>query len=463
MSNAYSYRNPLLSLWQSAAAKVHPKQATAQNRRIAMAASATARAAAGVDLMAPVDMVGVPLAAGRPEDARAAVSATPDAREGMGVSVSGVLHTAEDCAKVVGEFLLAEITGNKQESQDCQDELAKSECDPGWAACLAIYLADKALLQSPMYRPNQNPVFDLDSKTRIAIVGDWGTGDEVATNLLTQVKTFTPDILMHLGDVYYSGTQDEQQSNFLNICRNILGNVRLFSLCGNHDMYAGGQGYYWMLDQIGQQASYFCLKNANWQFLAMDTGYNDRDPFTVSTDMTSLYTSSTWNEEDWLLDKINLAPAGSKLVLLSHHPLFSPFASVGTADGGVSYGYNKNLRATFQAVMAKVAWWFWGHQHIQAIFDPYPALGLQRGRCVGASAVPVFEDQQSYTTDTSLATYGGAKSPTWDTKAQLGNNGTDYNNGFAIMTLDGASANVDYYQVVIGQNKAVRFDVDDKV
>ena len=229
-------------------------------------------------------------------------------------------------------------------------------------------------------------------------------------------------------------------------------------MCGNHDVYSGGAGYYWLLDQIGQQASYFCLQNPNWQFLAMDTGYNDNDPLTVTTNMTSLVNIGSWAEEDWLLDKINLAGT-RKTVLLSHHQLFSPFASVGTEDGQ-PYAYNKHLRGTFQAVMAKITCWFWGHEHTLAIFDPY--MDLQRGRCLGASAVPVFNDQQSYRNGGGLQTYGGLPLPTWNTKAQLGSNGTSYNNCFAIMTLNGASANVDYYEVPI-LGTAVRFPVEDKM
>ncbi len=232
----------------------------------------------------------------------------------------------------------------------------------------------------------------------------------------------------------------------------------IFSLCGNHDMYSGGQGYYWLVDQIGQQASYFCLQNSNWQFLAMDTGHNDNNPITVSTNMTKLVTFGTWAEEDWLLDKINLAGT-RKTVLLSHHQLFSPFGAVGTVNGQ-SYAYNPNLRATFQAVTSNVAWWFWGHEHTLAVFDPY--MGVERGRCVGASAVPVFTDQQSYRNASGLQTYGGLPLPTWKPGGQLGNNGTSYNNCFAIMTLNGASANVDYYQVPI-LGTAARLPIDDRV
>jgi hypothetical protein len=46
-----------------------------------------------------------------------------------------------------------------------------------------------------------------------------------------------------------------------------------------------------------------------------------------------------------------------------------------------------------------------------------------------------------------LRTYNNSPLPTWNPSAILGSNGTDYNNAFAIMTLNGASATVNYYQV----------------
>jgi hypothetical protein len=149
---------------------------------------------------------------------------------------------------------------------------------------------------------------------------------------------------------------------------------------------------------------------------------------------------------------------GRRNVLFSHHQLFSPFGSVGNLNGQPS-AYNPNLLANFQTVLPKVDWWFWGHEHTLAIFDPY--IGLQRGRCVGASAVPVFIDQQKYATAAGLQTYQGGPMPTWNASGILSDNGTDYNNCFAIMTLMGATANVDYYQVpVLGT--ATRLDVTDK-
>jgi hypothetical protein len=445
MSQIYSYRNPVLSLWQAAVAEVHARRDSVILRTAMVTAQRveTRPLAAADDLMSPVHMVAAALSDhGSERNVRLLESVS--ASLSLGEAVENV---ALDCAKTAAEFLLAEMKGDHDKARVLAGELKYAECDIlGWSECVTSYYAFKASGGDRPYRANINPVFDLDGKSRIAIIGDWGTGDEVAINLLQQVASLKPEILIHLGDVYYAGTQQEEQSNFLDICRQVLGSdIPLFSLCGNHDMYSGGNGYYWLVDHICQQASYFCLRNGAWQFLAMDTGHNDNDPLTVGTNMTSLMTVDGWSEADWHLARIQEAE-DRRTVLLSHHQLFSPFGSVGNV-GSQPYAYNPALFANFQGVLPRIAWWFWGHEHTLAVYDPY--MGLQRGRCVGASAVPVFKDQQKYKHASGLQTFEGAPLPKWNRKGVLGDNGTDYAHGFAIMTLKGASANVDYFQVPV--------------
>jgi Calcineurin-like phosphoesterase len=443
MSTPYTYPDPTLSLWQASVAEVHRRRKSVRDR---MAPAATRQIAAPAmdaedDLMSPVHLLGDSISKGQSPGALfAPAAAAPQAMQ-------AAVAVPVNCAKTAAQFLWAEMSGDHQKSQVLAGELKYSACDlTGWGECVTTYLAYKASLGNNPYRPNKNVVIDLGAKTKLAILGDWGTGDAVAINLLQQVATLQPDVLIHVGDVYYAGTQNEAHANFLDICRTILGNnIPLFSLCGNHDMYSGGTGYYWLVDQIGQQASYFCLQNADWQFLAMDTGNNDNNPATVSTNMTSLPIQGAWSEANWHLDKIQNAGA-RKTVLFSHHQLFSPFGPVGKQNNQ-NYAYNPNLFGNFQTVLPKIDWWFWGHEHTLAIFNPY--MGLQRGRCVGASAVPVFTGQQKYATATGLQTYLNGPMPVWNPNGVLGDNGTDYNNCFAIMTLTGASANVDYYQVPI--------------
>lgn len=89
-------------------------------------------------------------------------------------------------------------------------------------------------------------------------------------------------------------------------------------------------------------------------------------------------------------------------------------------------------------------------------------MGLRRGRCVGASAVPVFRDEQQYATAGALKTLNDTAMPTWDRNAELGTSKDMYNNCFAMMTLNGASATVDYYEVPLLQ-AARKFNVTDSV
>jgi hypothetical protein len=445
MSQPYSYQNPVLSLWQSAVAEVHARRDSVKLRTAMVTTQRmeTMPLAAADDLMAPVHMVAAAAANRGIEAASQSLGEIVSSR----VMEDSVGAVPLDCAKVAAKFLLAEMKGDQKQSRILAGELKFAECDIlGWGECATTYFAFKASGGDRPYRANKNPVFDLDGKSKIAIIGDWGTGDEVAINLLQQVATLKPEVLIHLGDVYYAGTQQEEQSNFFDVCRQILGSdIPLFSLCGNHDMYSGGNGYYWLVDHIGQQASYFCLQNAAWQFLAMDTGHNDNDPLTVGSNMTSLMKADGWSEANWHLSKIQQSE-GRRTVLLSHHQLFSPFGSVGSV-GSQPYAYNPGLFANFQDVLPNIAWWFWGHEHTLAVYEPY--MGLQRGRCVGASAVPVFTNQQKYQNASGLQTYQRAPLPKWNPNGVLGDNGTDYAHAFATMTLKGPSANVDYYQVPV--------------
>ncbi len=430
----YTYSDPYLSLWQSAVKQVQASQIKK------LVPNETAIPESVADLMAPVHALGN----GRPQSA-----------EGFAPTVAA-LAPVGDCAKAAAKFLWAEITRNHAQAQLLQDELKKAVCDAaGWSTCLATYLAFKAQGGDFPYRDHMNVVNQISDNVRIAIIGDWGTGEHSAASFLQEVKLQNPDLLIHLGDIYYSGTLQEAQQNFLELCRSIFGaSFPLYTLCGNHDMYSGGKGYYWLLDQIGQQASYFALKNNNWLLLSMDTGHNDCNPLTVASNMTSLNaTEVTWQLSQ-LYSNPNLRP-----ILFSHHQLFSPFGAVGQVNGK-NYAYNPNLYDNFKAVLNRVEWWFWGHEHTLGIYEPY--MGLKRGRCIGCSAVPVFIDQQSYKMGAGLTTFDGGTPPRWSPNGQVGDNGTVYNNAFAILMLAGADAVVQYYDVPV-DGKATALKVADNI
>jgi hypothetical protein len=442
MADDFSYRDPKLSLWQAAAEEVHGKRSLAEGVTEQALRARPAQDRSMDPLMAPAHLVAKAAKdAGKPFEWLAR-----EVKKGL-LDLKSLFNPAKDCANAAAHFLWAEQSGNEQDSKLYEGELKKSVCDAtGWTECLTAYLSYKGLLQKPVYRAKQNVIVDLGTKSRLALIGDWGVGDDVAINVLKQVAAQKPDVLIHLGDIYYAGTHHEAKVNFLDICRSVLGNIPLYTLCGNHDMYSGGSGYYWLLDQIGQRSSYFCLQNADWMFLAMDTGFHDNNPFNVATNMTELVSQDGWSEASWHLNQISSAGA-RRIVLLSHHQLFSPFSSVGSVKE-TPFAYNPNLYQVFSGILPKVEWWFWGHEHTLGIFPEY--MNLKRGRCIGASAVPVFKDQQSYVTATGLKTLIETM-PTWDSKGVLGVSNNMYDNCFAMMTLSGASAMVEYYDVPLLQ------------
>jgi hypothetical protein len=308
------------------------------------------------------------------------------------------------CAKLAAEYVWAEITRDTLKASELEDELRYGTCDPLWTIALAIYLAWKASLEPVPYVRYSNLndfVIPLPGKPDliIGLIADWGTGLDDAKWLLSEVMKKNPDVLIHLGDIYYAGTASENRENFLNLINAAVPNTPVYTLSGNHDMYSGGDPYYWLLTQLNttpalqqyqQKASYFCLRSANWQILAMDTGLHDCDPFTVAGNITFLDPQ----EAAWHKDKLTNA-GGRQTILISHHQLFTAFgAGIGQGPSGKPLAYNPKLYSVFGPFLNNVALWLWGHEHNFEFFSPY--LGLKKGRCVGASAIPCLKAQDPY-------------------------------------------------------------------
>jgi predicted phosphodiesterase len=302
-------------------------------------------------------------------------------------------------------------------------------CDPRWVDVIVKYVEFAASGQTVPYRVYQQMsdyVIEgdaLPAKARVAIVGDWATGQDEAKQLLAQIARKGPNVVIHLGDIYYSCTDFEVDNYFYNIwsAELDLTKIKTFTLAGNHDMYSGGEPFYRLLDNIKQPASYFCLRNADWQFLAMDTGLNDRVPSrTVATYLQD-------SEVLWLKDKVQNA-AGRRTILLSHHQLFTAYESIAGSS------VNAHLKAQLDDMLPSVDVWLWGHEHDLVIYQPYQNV---LARCIGHGAFPVGinEPHEVKFPDVPMV----ADIP-------LGNNGTFVNHGYAIIDIDGADATIAYYQ-----------------
>jgi hypothetical protein len=375
--------------------------------------------------------------------------------------------TVLDCAKLAAEIAWDELFDHAKVPA-LKNELSGSTCDPFWAECIVeyeAYLASGQTQPYTVYTGIEQYVLAncLPDTAKIAVIGDWGTGMNAALALLQQIAaSFHPDVLMHLGDVYYSGLPSEDSGHFSALIEEVWPQnpPLVFTLDGNHDRYAGAAGgYYSLLGSLNQSAgipqpnSYFALRNNFWQFLAMDTGYHDTDPYTVNTNLTWLEDS----EIAWHLDKIQNGGAGVDLttnpsgvrgtVVLSHHQLMS-FTGVGTNSAGQLLAVNPNLANPFSPVFNLIDFWLWGHEHDLCIFAPYsmgPGQPLPPGRCIGASAVPIFPPQATSPAGLIIPVSESAP-PQIIPGTALGSNGTVFNHAYAIVTLDKAELSIDYYQ-----------------
>ncbi len=325
-------------------------------------------------------------------------------------------------------------------------------------------------------------VITIPDDSTIAILGDFGTGlaDGIAM-LMSILVNQKPDFIIHLGDIYYAGTDDEVKAyvEMFDTAFRLTGGkkVPVFSIPGNHEYYSSGKPFFDRVlkmnadngfPQYAQPASYFCLRTAstNIQFVAMDTGLNSvhwYDP----TGLTDSYGPWLWfSEGDWCVDKLQYSlDNASKTIMLSHHQVYTVSGVIndgkqvvfqtGTNAAQAKY-INANLYNIFGDFFGVINAWFWGHEHILGIFQnnelssPDGGSTLPIARLVGNSG---FEEwigpSGSYginntalhyrdpmvEVDTTMVTY-------YDPLVSSLESSRFYNHGWALMKLSSGATSI---------------------
>ena len=237
--------------------------------------------------------------------------------------------------------------------------------DPRWVKALGGWVRDKLNMEKRLPRPpfTDEPTV-IANDVNIALLGDWGTGLYGAPACARSIEQAGDyQVLLHLGDVYYTGTSKEVQQHFLDVWPKVDG--ALSRGCNsNHEMYSGGEGYFHLtLPAFGQASSTFLVENDHWMFAGLDTAYHEHE---------------IDDEQVAWLDRAVKRLGGRQLVLLSHHQPYSQLDNQGP-----------QLQAKLGHLLEarRVRSWYWGHEHLLALYDPHPAWGLH-GRCVGHSGFP---------------------------------------------------------------------------
>ena len=444
-ANIAHVSDPALSLLQSAFDEVMGKQQGAMRRSINGREEIIIRSELSNPIINDVTQYCVALAQNKiSADELQAFSS--DKKHNPAVSDAqerGAFDTVKYCASmaagVAREWFNAKIWGNDAKYEEYKTALTQKfgGCDPNYKDAMLQYLK---YLRNGGHTPYRTFVnlddFVIDGRLPtdavIGIVADWATGEAEALEVLRQVKAYNPHAAIHLGDIYYAGTEYEIENYFYQPWKNILepenSGVLSFALPGNHDLYAGGKPFYDLLDKLAvlndsnkKMASYFCLRNEHWQLIGLDTALHDR----LGAGPTKLEES----ELEWLKDKIENS-GGRRTILLSHHQLFS---SNDQFDGK---SYNANLYNQLASLLPKVDLWLWGHEHDLVIFGEY--LNLKRGRCIGGSAFPVGNFEMPTERVNPDVPYNQA--------VELGKGSAFYQHCYTVLKLDGANATVFYYE-----------------
>jgi hypothetical protein len=289
----------------------------------------------------------------------------------------------------------------------------------------------------------------------IALLSDWATDTSQSQLIATQAGV--QDYSIHLGDTYYVGNSNEISENFDDTQGGPwpYGAYGSFAMLGNHEMYSGGGSYFTeLLPYMGlytpgqelpvqvQQASFFCLENAYWRIIGLDTGYNSLTGTFGITPNASLQLRP--EQQDWLTNTVRINDDKRGIILLSHHQCWSAFEGEFPNPAAFISGLVNPPRDIL---------WLWGHEHRFSVYGP---LQLPNGsnvfaRCIGNSGMPVELDDDhgnpeapkseipSNRADRHLVLYDQRFSTNVDGDVPLGHN------GYAVLNLNGPDATITYY------------------
>lgn len=242
------------------------------------------------------------------------------------------------------------------------------------------------------------PAATLGDRARVILIGDWATGGAAARAVARIARAEIESAgdfdvhVVHLGDIYYTGDEEEVRDRFLEpwpIERGEEDRYSSWALIGNHEMYSGGHGYYRTLladprfagqrTEDGEPISYFSLSNPHWQILGIDT---------ASDDSLGLFTGHAGFLRDpqykWIAESVRSgSEKGQRTMLLSHHGYLTVEEAGGKAElakGNLS----EKLAPAFEDGVIDA--WFWGHDHVCKTFAERPEV--RYSACVGHGAIP---------------------------------------------------------------------------
>jgi hypothetical protein len=308
--------------------------------------------------------------------------------------------------------------------------------DIRWAKALLEYaFHNKAKFPVCPLRAEPSLVHPISDAAVIALAGDWGTHNDSSANIGKAIGRMRPTHTVHLGDVYYAGTEEEERK-FINDWPG--GSEGTFTLNSNHEMYSGGAPYFGIAlqsDKFNTQTySYFALASSKWLLIGLDSAYRATAAGVTPYDVGHLPEDDpqvAWLGRLLASDVARDAQgAQKKICLLTHHQALD---------------VHGNTTALFDEVRLALGFapelWYWGHIHGAAVYEPR-AVGpvAFRGRLIGHGGIPYISDFDP--ANDAQARVAWAERSVQNTLGK---------NGFAVLRLAGAEIKEEFYDELGGQ------------
>lgn len=289
----------------------------------------------------------------------------------------------------------------------------------------------------PFQTATQASRIQIPNACKIALLADWGADNDHAKNVAAQAMARNPDYMIHLGDIYYSGSEAECQTFLRNWPlktpdRNPI-KGRSFSLNGNHEMYSLGKPYFTIvLPAFGQEASYFTLFNDNWQFQGLDTAYV---PFSISGGTVDARLQAQW---EWLRDSLKNSGTKRNIFLSHNQPVSAHLPELAAAQDLMNEA--RKLLAEFS--LGSIYGWFFGHEHRCTIYDDDVLSAMFRSRLIGNGAIGHHPQEE---TEPAKDETGATAAPfVWVNKRSLEDKGIVAMSSFAFLTLNDGRIDIEY-------------------
>jgi hypothetical protein len=302
------------------------------------------------------------------------------------------------------------------------------QLDPRWELVGGTVWLENLLHKHPF--PKGTPkIIPIDDTVTIAMAGDFGTGnfgsnDSPSTKIARFIGGLKPDYTIHLGDVYYAGTDHEETGKLLNYWPR--GSKGTFALNSNHEMYSGGGPYF--NEAVGGPTfqspqspySFFALENTNWIIVGLDSAYY--------SDVLTLYLDGTLGSNNAQVSFLeDIAKRGKKVIVLTHHNGLP----VNGVPGNPPLKLFTDVTNAFKGQRLP-AYWYYGHDHIGVAYEPLKDFGGMLCRCLGHGALPwgLASDLQAAEADDRVQ---------WFERCNAGDPDDELRvfNGFAYLQLNG--------------------------